>query len=78
MEGARQRRKTREENEMHGMAEYEVWRQRPEELRREMAAIRLQKTARMGREGRFRLMGDMRWELERYAGLLMKRLGNPR
>ena len=78
MEGARQRRKTREENEMHGMAEYEVWRQRPEELRREMAAIRLQKTARMGREGRFRFMGDTRWELERYAGLLMKRLGNSR
>ena len=63
---------------MHGMAEYEVWRQRPEELRREMAAIRLQKTARMGREGRFHLMRDTRWELERYAGLVMKRLGNPR
>ena len=63
---------------MHGMAEYEAWRQRPEELRREAAAIRLQKTARTGREERFRLMGDKRWELERYAGLLMKRLGNPR
>ena len=63
---------------MHGMAEYEAWRQRPEELRREAAAIRLQKTARTGRECRFRLMGDTRWELERYAGLLMKRLGNPR
>ena len=63
---------------MHGMAEYEAWRQRPEELRREMAAIRLQKTARMARVGRFRLLGGTRWELERYAGLLMKRIGNPR
>jgi hypothetical protein len=61
---------------MHGMAEYEAWRLRPEELRREMAAYRLVKTAREGREERFRLMGDTKWELERYAGLLMKRLRN--
>jgi hypothetical protein len=67
-----------EENEMYGLAEYEAWRQRPEEIRREVAAIRLQKSARTGREGRFRLMGDTRWELDRYAGRLMKRLGNPR
>jgi hypothetical protein len=66
----------REENEMYGLAEYEAWRQRPEEIRQEVSAIRLQKSARMGREGRFRLMGDTRWELDRYAGLLMKRLGN--
>jgi hypothetical protein len=68
----------REENEMYGLAEYEAWRQRPEEIRQEVLAIRLQKSARTGREGRFRLMGDTGWELDRYAGLLMKRLGNPR
>jgi hypothetical protein len=63
---------------MYGLVEYEVWRQRPEEIWREMAAIRLEKGARTGREGRFRVMRDTRWELVRYAGRLMKRLGNPR
>jgi hypothetical protein len=63
---------------MHGMAEYEAWRQRPEEIRQEVAALRLAKTLRANREVRFRLMGDTRWELERYAGLLMKHLRNPK
>ena len=62
---------------MYGMAEYEAWRQRPEEIGRDVAAIRQEKTARTSRQGRFRLMEDTRWELERYAGLLMKRLRNP-
>ena len=62
---------------MHAMAEYEAWRLRPEELRREMAAYRLVKTAReQRREKGFHLMGDTKWELERYAGLLVKRLRN--
>ena len=68
----------REENEMHAMAEYEVCRRRPEEIRREVAALRLAKTLRANREVRFRLVGDTRWELERYAGLLMKHLRNPK
>ena len=63
---------------MYGLAEYEAWRRRPEEIRREVAAYRLEKSTRTGRQGGFRLMGDTRWELERYAGLLMKRLGTSR
>ena len=59
---------------MYGMAQQEAWRLRPEEIRREVAALRLEKAARESREGRFRLVGDTKWELERYAGLLMKRL----
>ena len=60
---------------MYGMAQQEAWRLRPEEIRREVAALRLEKATR---EGRFRLVGDTKWELERYAGLLMKRLRNPK
>jgi hypothetical protein len=63
---------------MYGMLEQEISRQHRGEIRQQVAAIRLQKTARTGRKERFRLMGDKRWELERYAGLLMKRLGDPR
>ncbi len=63
---------------MYGIAQQEAWRLRPEEIRREVAALRLEKTAREGREGRFRLVGNTKWELERYAGLLMKRLRTPR
>ena len=59
---------------MYGMAQQETWRQRPEEIRQEVAAYRLEKTLRANREGRFRLMGETKWELERYAGLLVKRL----
>ena len=60
---------------MYEMVQQEAWRQRPEEIRQEVAAIRLEKTLRAKREGRFGLMGDTKWELERYAGLLRKRLG---
>ena len=59
---------------MYGLAQQEVWQQRPEEIRQEVAAFRLEKTLRANREGRFRRMGDTKWELERYAGLLGKRL----
>ena len=58
---------------MCGMAQQEAWRQRPQELRQQVAALRLEKTLRANREGRFRLMGDTKWELERYASLLVKR-----
>ena len=62
---------------MYGLAQNEAWRHRPEEIRQEVASIRLEKTLRANREGRFRLMGDTKWELERYAGLLVKRLRRP-
>jgi hypothetical protein len=77
MEGARQRRQTREgEDEMYGMLEQEISRQHRGEIRRQVAAIRLEKAARTNREGRFRVMRDTKWEVERYAGRLKKRLGN--
>lgn len=59
---------------MYGMVQQEAWRQRPEEIRQEVAAYRLEKSLRENHEGRFRLMQDTRWELERFAGLLKKRL----
>jgi len=59
---------------MFGMAQQEAWRQRPEEIGQQVAALRLEKTLWANREGRFRLMEDTKWELERYAGLLGKRL----
>jgi len=61
---------------MYGMLEQEIARQHRGEIRQQVAALRLENTLRASRGGRFRLMGDMRWELERYAGLFMKRLGN--
>ena len=63
---------------MYGLAQQKAWRLRPEEIRREVAALRPEKAAREGREESFRLMRDTKWELERYAGLLMKRLRNPK
>ena len=62
---------------MYGMLEQEISRQHREELRQEVAAYRLEKTARANREGKFRLVADTKWELERYAGLLVKRLRRP-
>ncbi len=61
---------------MYGWIDHEASRQYREEIRQQVAAIRLEKSAREGLEGSFRLVEDTRWELERYAGLLMKRLGN--
>jgi hypothetical protein len=72
------RQETREENEMYGLAEYEFIRQRQAEFRHEAASNRLARELRANRgairEGRARLVADARWELERYAGLLKKRL----
>jgi hypothetical protein len=68
-----------EESEMYGLAEHEIFRQHREEIRQEAAAYRLEeKLARANREGRFRLIGDTKWELGRYAGPLKKRLRNIR
>jgi hypothetical protein len=61
-------RDTREEIGMYGMIQQEAWRHRPEEIRQKVAAIRLEKTLRANREGRFHLMGDAKWELARYGG----------
>jgi hypothetical protein len=61
---------------MYRMLEQEIPRQHRGEIRQQVAAIRLEKAARANREGRFRLVGDTKWELERYAGLSKKRLRN--
>jgi hypothetical protein len=59
---------------MYTLVEHEVWRQRAEELRQEVAMDRLETMARADTRGRYLLMGDSKWELERYAGLFKKRL----
>jgi hypothetical protein len=59
---------------MYGTVQQEVWRQRPAEIGQQVAALRLEERLRTNRGGRFRLMADTKWELERYAGLLVKRL----
>ena len=68
-----------EESEMYGLAEHGIFRQHREEIRQEAAGYRLEeKLARANRGGRFRLIGDTKWELGRYTGLLKKRLRNIR
>ena len=52
----------------------EDWRQCPEEIRREVALIRLEKAALVNREGGSGLWRDLSWELARFAGPLSKRL----
>jgi hypothetical protein len=59
---------------MYGTVQQKVWRQRPAEIGQQVAALRLEERLRTNRGGRFRLMADTKWELERYAGLLVKRL----
>ena len=61
---------------MYGMLEHEIVRQHQAEIRQQVVAIRLAKAARANREERSRPMGEATWELERYAGLLVKRLRN--
>ena len=51
---------------MYGLVQNEAWRQRPEEIRQEVAAYRLEKMARANREARPGLWRDLRWELARY------------
>jgi hypothetical protein len=59
---------------MYGMVQQEAWQQRPEELRHQVAALRLEKTLRANREEESGLWRDLSWELARFAGLLGKRL----
>ena len=61
---------------MYGMVQQEISRQHREEIRQQVAAYRLEGKLRANRRGRFLLAGDTKWELERYAGLLKKRLRN--
>ena len=61
---------------MYGLTEYEVWRQRPDEIRQEVAVYRLEELARANRGSGSGLVRDLSWELSRYAGLLGKRLRN--
>jgi hypothetical protein len=58
---------------MYALAQHEIWRQRSEEIRREVAAIHLEKVARANCNGEWILGRDLRWELARYAELLGKR-----
>lgn len=59
---------------MYGMAQQEVWWQRPEEIRRQVAAFRLEKAAGENRGEGSGIWADLSWELARFAGLLSKRL----
>jgi hypothetical protein len=63
---------------MYGLTVYEVWRQRPDEIRQEVAVYRLQELAHADRGRESGLVRDLSWELSRYAGLLGKRLRNSR
>jgi hypothetical protein len=56
----------REENEMHGLAESEVLRQRPEEIRQEVAIERPTTMASEDREAGPYVARDLSWELARY------------
>ena len=60
---------------MYGINQYEVWLQRPQEIRQEVAAYRLEKAARANRGRESTLVRDLGWELARYLGLVGKRLG---
>jgi hypothetical protein len=60
----------RGEDEMYGLAEYEAQRQRPEEIRREVVAIRLEKAAREDRETQPYVVRDLSWEFTRYLDTL--------
>ena len=55
-----------EENEMYGLAEYEVWRQSHEENRREVAVEHLTEMAREDRKTRPYVVRELSWELARY------------
>ena len=61
---------------MYRLAEYEVSRQRRAEIRQEVAAYRLESALRANSGKGSGLLGDLKWELSRYAGLLGKRIRN--
>ena len=58
---------------MYGLVQNEAWRQVPEEIRQEVAAIRLEKTLRANRRRESGLGLDLHWEIARFVGLLGKR-----
>ena len=62
---------------MYGMVQQEAWSNRPEEIRQEVAALRLEKALRANSEGGSGLWRDLSWELARFAGLFSKRLRRP-
>ena len=51
---------------MHGLDEFEVWEQRREEIRKEVAVARPEKMARANRETMPYVVRDLSWELARY------------
>ena len=51
---------------MHGLGEYEVWRQRREEIEQEVAVARLARLARANSETRPYVVRDLSWEFARY------------
>ena len=55
---------------MYGLAAYEAQLQRPEEIRRELAAIRLEKAALEDRETHTYVVRDLSWELTRHLETL--------
>jgi hypothetical protein len=59
---------------MYGTVQHEAWRQRPQEIGREPAMIRLEKATREHDETTPGLLRDLRWELARLSGLVGKRL----
>ena len=65
---------TKKEIEMYGMVQHEAWRQRPAEIRQELAVIRLEKETRENHETTPGLLRDLRWELARVVGIVGKRL----
>jgi hypothetical protein len=58
---------------MYGLVEYEVSRQRRADIRREVAAYRLDNELRAGRGKEARSLEDLGRKLAQYAGLLGKR-----
>jgi hypothetical protein len=58
---------------MYGSDEYEVLHQCPEEIRQEVAVVRLEKMARANCETRSYVARDLSWELARYLNTSIRR-----
>ena len=59
---------------MYPTVQHEAWRQRPREIRQQLATIRREKAMRENGDETPGLLRDPGWELARVAGLLGKRL----
>lgn len=68
------RQKTTEENEMYALVDHQILRQRRQEIQREVASNRLERTARANHERRPLLVLDLVRVLARHGELLGKRL----